>query len=76
MWKFINFPVFVASFAFGIFAMYILSQNQQRIIYVYPTPDNVDNLQYQDQAGTCFAVKQTPTTCPSTLGDIFKIPPQ
>lgn len=76
MLKFINIPVFVLSFALGVLAIYIMGQNQQRIVYVYPTPDNVDNLQYQDQAGTCFAVKQIPTNCPSNLASVFKVPVQ
>lgn len=76
MLKFINIPVFVFSFAFGVFAVYILSQNQIRTIYVYPTPDNIGSIQYKDNANNCFTVKETPVVCPKDLTKISTIPAQ
>ena len=76
MFKFISIPVFVISFAFGVFAVYLLTQNQMRKVYVYPTPDNIDALQYKDNTNTCFTVKQTPVHCPADASKISKIPAQ
>ena len=73
--KFINFPVFFISLAIGIFFVYIF-EGDSRKIYVYPTPDNVDTIQYKDATGTCFAVKQEKVTCPSSDVHISKLPIQ
>jgi nicotinate-nucleotide adenylyltransferase len=45
-------------------------------IYVYPTPDNVDNIQYKDATGTCFSVEQTKVSCPKDNVMISKLPAQ
>jgi hypothetical protein len=74
--RFINIPVMAVSFALGVFAVYFLSQNQQRVIYVYPTPDNLDAIQYKDNTDTCFTVKQTPMRGPADASKISKIPAQ
>ena len=63
MLKYINIPVFLASFAFGVFAVYITSPDTKKII-VYPSPDNVDVTQYRDKAGNCFQFQQTKESCP------------
>jgi len=73
--RFINFPVFFISLAIGMFFVYIF-EGDSRIIYVYPTPDNVDTIQYKDATGTCFAVKQEKVTCPSSDVHISKLPVQ
>ena len=51
--KFINIPAFIISLAIGIFLVYV-SNPRPSVIYVYPTPDNLDQMQYKDQSGTCF----------------------
>ena len=73
--KYINIPVFLASFAFGMFAMYITTE-EKRKIYVYPTPENTNIIQYKDKTGTCFAVKQTETKCPANESSLSKVPAQ
>ena len=73
--RFINVPVFIVSLAFGLFAVYI-NTDDMRKIYVYPTPDNVDLMQYRDKTGTCFSYKQTKMTCPKNEADIAKVPAQ
>ena len=45
--KLINVPLFIASLSFGLFLVYITSPRPD-IIYVYPTPDNLDKIQYKD----------------------------
>jgi hypothetical protein len=73
--KYINFPVFLISLAFGIFAVYIFLPDNRKI-YVYPTPENVALLQYKDKTDTCFSLKQTEVTCPKNESEISKVPPQ
>ena len=75
IFKYINVPVFVISLAVGIFMDYVTMPNN-RIIYVYPTPENVDILQYKDKSETCFQVKESEVTCPSNEKDIASIPVQ
>jgi hypothetical protein len=47
-----------------------------RKIYVYPTPENVDILQYKDRTDSCFSFKQTEVKCPTEEGKISRIPAQ
>jgi hypothetical protein len=74
--EFINIPVFIASFAAGMFAVYITLFNELRTVYVFPTPDNVHLLQYKDSTGTCFKYNEKKVSCPAKEGDITKIPAQ
>jgi len=73
--KYINVPLFVISFAVGIFCVYMYSSDMRKI-YIYPTPENVDILQYRDKTGTCFKYEQTETSCPSDESKITSIPMQ
>jgi hypothetical protein len=73
--KYINFPVFLISLAFGIFAVYITLPDTRKII-VYPTPENVNLLQYKDKADTCFTFKQKEVKCPTSESEITRIPAQ
>jgi hypothetical protein len=73
--KYVNFPIFILSLAFGFFAVYIMAPDTRKI-YVYPTPENVGVLQYRDKANTCFTIKQKEVRCPADSGEIHKIPPQ
>ncbi len=73
--QFINIPVFILSLAIGLFFVYVFSQSKRKI-YVYPTPDNVDTIQYKDETGTCFEFKDEKVGCPSKESEISKIPAQ
>ena len=73
--KFINVPVFIASLILGIFAVYLYVPEMRRI-YVYPTPENLELLQYKDKTDTCFEYKQSEVSCPTDASSIFKIPAQ
>jgi len=75
MLKFINIPVFLVSFALGIFAVYITVPDKRKII-VYPSPDNVNHIQYKDKADNCFQFKQTETSCPKDKKELFNTPIQ
>lgn len=73
--KFINFPVFIISLAIGILFVY-LYQPDLTVIYVYPTPDNLNQIQYKDHANNCYSFQQTEVTCPSDSKQIHTIPAQ
>jgi hypothetical protein len=73
--KFINIPVFLMSLAIGIFVVYV-SLGDTRKIYVYPTPENVELMQYRDKTNTCFGYTQQEVECPKDPSLITKIPSQ
>ena len=75
VFKYINFTVFLASLAFGLFAVYMTAPDTRKI-YVYPTPENVDILQYRDKADSCFSFIQKEVGCPTDESKISKIPMQ
>lgn len=71
IFKYINFPVFIASLAIGLFYVYILSKPQQ-IIYVYPTENNQNSIQYLDKTDNCFNFQMEEVNCP-TNNNVKKI---
>jgi hypothetical protein len=71
--QYLNIPIFILSFCIGIFAVYICGNSEKRMITVFPTPDNIEQIQYKDNADTCFKFKQTQVNCPKNLTDISKI---
>ena len=73
--KFISIKVFLLSLALGLLFVY-LSSPTPTIIYVYPTPDNVNRIDYKDKASNCFKFKSEEVKCPSDTNLIKKIPVQ
>lgn len=75
IFKYINVSVFLISLFVGLFVVYITMPDTRKI-YVYPTPENVDILQYRDKTDSCFQVKQDEVSCPSNEKEISVIPAQ
>ena len=73
--KFLNVPVLILALAAGLFFSYIIKP-QTDIIYVYPTPENVDKIQYKDNGDTCFGFTSEDVTCPSNQAKIRHYPVQ
>jgi len=71
----ISLPVFIISLAVGLFYVYISVPNP-KIIYVYPTHDNIRNFQYKDHADNCFSFDAKEVSCANAKGKIKKIPVQ
>jgi hypothetical protein len=63
MFKYINFKVFIIAFVIGILYNYI--SDDKKIIFMYPTPDNVNTLQYKDKSDNCFTYDLKEMSCPS-----------
>jgi|UniRef100_A0A6C0HWH2 hypothetical protein len=74
--KYISIPIFALSFLLGLIAVYIVGQGEMRKIYVYPTPENLEKIQYKDNTETCFEFKQKEVACPTNPDEISKIPIQ
>ena len=73
--KFIIVPVFIISLAIGLFITYAIAPKPD-IIYVYPTPDNVDKIQYKDKSGSCFGFTYKEVSCPNDKSAIQQYPLQ
>lgn len=75
LFKYINFPIFLVSLAFGLFAVYVTMPDTRKIL-VYPNPENISILQYRDKTNSCFSLKQQEVTCPTNESEITKVPVQ
>ena len=62
--KFISLPIFIISLAFGLFLSYITAP-ESKVIYVFPTPDNVNHIQYLDKANNCYEFTANKVECPN-----------
>jgi hypothetical protein len=60
----ISFPIFIISLSIGLLFVY-LSTPPPTVIYVYPTPDNIDKVEYKDKADNCYQFKSTEVSCMS-----------
>jgi len=71
----ISIPVFLISLSIGIFFVYIFGSDR-KIIYVYPTPENVNKILYKDKADNCFKLESKEVKCPTDSAKITNIPIQ
>jgi hypothetical protein len=73
--KFFHIPTFIISLAIGLFFTYI-TVPEPTIIYVYPSPNNLDKLQYIDKAENVFSFDYKKVKCPTDDSQIKDIPVQ
>ena len=73
--QYISIPVFLFSFAVGLFFIYVLGP-EMKTVYVYPSPENVDRILYKDKANNCFTFEEQQVDCPSNPSLISRIPIQ
>jgi hypothetical protein len=73
--NYISIPIFLISFAIGLFFVYILGP-EIKTIYVYPTPENVDKVLFKDKANNCFQFEEQVVECPKDASLISSIPIQ
>ena len=72
---YISLPIFLISFAIGIFFIYILGP-EMKTIYIYPTPENVNKVLFKDKADNCFYFEEENIECPKDNSLISHIPIQ
>lgn len=73
--EYISLPIFITSFAIGLFFVYVLGP-EFKTIYVYPNPQNYMKTQYKDKANQCFQFKPTEISCPINPFSIKTVPVQ
>jgi hypothetical protein len=73
--NYISLPVFLISFAVGLFFIYILGP-EMKTIYIYPSPENVNKILFKDKADNCFYFEEEFVECPSDKASILGIPIQ
>ena len=73
--KYISIPVFLISFALGLFFVYIYGSDLTPV-YIYPSPQSVENVIFQDKSENCFAYKGTEVPCPKDESKIKVVPMQ
>lgn len=61
--KYISFPFFILSLAVGLFYVYV-STPPPKIIHVYPTPENINNILYKDKVDNCYKFNYKEVKCP------------
>ena len=75
IFNYISLPIFLISFAIGIFFIYTLGP-EMKTIYIYPSPENLDKILFKDKADNCFSFDQEEVDCPTDPSKISTIPLQ
>jgi len=73
--NYISIPVFLISFAIGLFFIYVLGP-EMKTVYIYPSPENVDKILFKDKADNCFRFEEETVECPKDETLISTIPIQ
>jgi hypothetical protein len=75
IFNYISLPIFLISFAVGLFFVYVLGP-EMKTIYIYPTPESVGKVIYKDKADNCFYFEGHDVKCPEDESKISTIPIQ
>jgi hypothetical protein len=73
--NYISIPVFLISFAIGLFFIYVLGP-EMKTIYIYPSPETVGKVLLKDKADNCFYFEEHVVECPTDESKISSIPIQ
>ena len=69
MLKYVNIPIFITSLALGLLYVY-LSQTDKKNVFVFPTPENIEKMQFLDHADTCYEFDAVEVKCPKDKNKI------
>ena len=72
---YISIPLFFVSFVVGIVCIFIFGP-ETKTVKMYPSPDNYEELIYQDNADQCFHMFPKEIDCPSDKNLIQDVPIQ
>jgi len=75
MLKFINKKIFVGSFFMGLILMLFFEREKDKVL-VYPTLDNIKDIEYIDRNNLCYEYRADIVECPMDSSKIKKIPIQ
>jgi hypothetical protein len=73
--NYISLPIFLVSFAIGLFFIYILGPEMKNV-YIYPSPETINKVLFKDKAENCFYFEEEVVECPKDENLISKIPIQ
>jgi hypothetical protein len=74
IFKIINLRVFLLSLFLGLIFIY-LNDNRKKI-NVYPTPSNINKVEYKDRAQNCYEYSMEKIKCPNKSSQINHVPVQ
>jgi hypothetical protein len=75
MLEYISLPVFLISLAIGLFFVYVWGPEVKEVM-IYPSPEVINKVLFQDNANNCFKLEQKEVKCPSDPSLISQIPIQ
>jgi len=73
--KYISWRVFFISFLLGLLFMYVMGPNT-KTVFIYPSPENVNDILFRDNSNKCFKFHMIDTVCPAEQQKIKDIPIQ
>ena len=73
--NYISTPVFITSFAVGLFFIYVLGPETKKI-FIYPSPETTNKILIKDKADQCFHYKENVVECPLDESFLFTTPIQ
>tara|TARA_B100000242_G_C42837980_1_gene389199 strand:+ start:450 stop:686 length:237 start_codon:yes stop_codon:yes gene_type:complete len=74
IFKIINLRVFLLSLFLGLIFIYL--NDDRKKINVYPTPSNINKVEYKDRAQNCYEYSMEEVKCPSKSSQINHVPVQ
>lgn len=73
--KLVSIPIIIISFIVGLGFVHFTAP-PSRIVLIYPTPDNINEIQFKDATDNCFSFTDNQVKCPSDVSKINTIPVQ
>ena len=73
--KLFSIPIIIISFIVGLGFVHFTAP-PSRIVLVYPTPDNINSIQFKDATDNCYSFQDNIIECPRDESKIHQIPVQ